>query len=104
MGTATAGLFRARWGRIGRMSEARKKADRPIVVALVLAVFLAATAIYAGCYFAMANGFEVGAVGAFRYYDSDWKARVFAPAATIETVITRRRVSTMSTDSYHVFP
>jgi len=79
------------------MTDERKSAVWPIVVlALCLAVPLAA---YVAGYFLLGD-----AVSAFpdndkhRFYSSRWEARIFEPAARIESLVIGRRVVTAADD------
>jgi hypothetical protein len=68
------------------MNEVRKRADWPIIAALVLGAVLAATAIYVGCYFAMTKEVnEAGYKTTYRIFSHEWKASLFRAGARIES-------------------
>jgi hypothetical protein len=79
------------------VSDSRKKADWPVVAAMVLAVALVAPlALYVGGYFALAKTTTgVGPRKATeRLYDSAWQFRIFQPAAKVEAFLTGTEIIT----------
>lgn len=65
------------------MSDSRKEAGWPVVVAVVLAVVLVALGGYVGAYF----GTCIKAFAGIRFYRYEWQAWAFQPAATAESAI-----------------
>ena len=78
------------------MSEARKKADWPVVAALVLALFISAVGIYIGGYYWLAKSLEIPVLTRLPVkgvqYDSQWLAEIYKPAGRIEQFLTGRPV------------
>jgi hypothetical protein len=68
------------------MGESRKRADWPIIVAVLLALVLAPLAIYVGGYFAVSR-YISDRGRSFRRFEYAWQGYVFFPAATVESLI-----------------
>ena len=77
------------------MSDARKKAEWPIVAAL-LALVLVPLGAYVGGYYAAGEKYELtfrqGRVY-YRIYKARWQARIFWPATHVESFLTGAEIS-----------
>ena len=92
------------------MADSRKKADWPVVAALLLLPVLAALGAYVSCYYAMSDlspsltAAELNSKpNLVRFYDAKWKATIFTPAAKVESLMRGQRVQTLAFDGWEPF-
>jgi hypothetical protein len=86
------------------MSERRKRAAWPVIFAASMAAVIASgVVLYAWSYFALSQTTDVDFVGqgpmTFRYYDENWKARMYRPTASIESFFSGRKIVIVSDES-----
>jgi hypothetical protein len=77
------------------MASPRKKSDWPIVTAVVLAVVLVPLGVYVGGYFVTGEKLETPSSSYYRIYPTRWQARIFWPAARVESVFTGDEIVTV---------
>lgn len=90
------------------MGQPRKKADGIVVAGVVCCLILATIGAYVGCYFWRCKSLtrslvpdkliDSGDYFAYREYDTEWEARLFVPAAKVESWIIGHVVITISLD------
>ena len=78
------------------MSEARKKSDWPVVVALALVV-LVPVAAYVGGYFMLSTTTGYGQPS-IRVFHTSLETRIFEPAAKVESLCTGHKVTLLPLD------
>jgi hypothetical protein len=74
------------------MDESRKKADWPIVAAVLAPFVLVTLAIYAGSYLALSTRYPFPDDVYLRAFRHKWQATIYTPAATVEGVLIRGKV------------
>ena len=75
------------------MREPHKRADWPIIAAAIAVVVLTALGGYVCCYLAMTREVnEAGYQTTYRIYSHVWKARMFRPAAEVESWLVGHKV------------
>jgi hypothetical protein len=91
------------------MGERSRKADWPILCAVVATLVLALGA-YIGCYYAMSDlrpslaAAEMNSKpGLVRFYDAKWKATIFTPATKVESLLRGQPVQTLAFDGWEPF-
>jgi hypothetical protein len=78
------------------MPSPRKTADWPIVAAIVLAMVLMPLGVYVGGYYATGEKLETPSRSYYRIYSTRWQARIFWPAARVESVFTGDEIVTVT--------
>jgi len=76
-----------------------KKADWPVVAAVLAALVLVPLGVYVGGYFALSRKHEELPGLWVRFYGTRWQAEIYAPAAQAESAITGDSVTTFSFDT-----
>lgn len=77
------------------MPSPRKTADWAIVAAIVVAVVLVPVGVYVGGYYMAGEKLETPSRSYYRIYSTRWQARIFWPAAQVESILTGDEIATV---------
>lgn len=80
---------------LAAMGEVLRNSNWPVIVAILMATCLTLPGLYVACYLKLSDTVvDFGGCLIDRYYHAQWQARLFQPAARLDTLFTGRSVVT----------